>query len=166
MMTTLREVSKRGASIVVFNPLKERALERFASPQHAVEVATFSSTPIASDYLQLKVGGDAAALKGVMKGVLTLDAADIAKGGQCTLDRVFIAVHTNGIEALVADLDATSWDDIERVPGLPCAALEQAADIYCKAKSVIVCYGMGITRHTQGTGNVQLISSLLLLRGN
>ncbi|MES2414538.1 MAG: FdhF/YdeP family oxidoreductase [Pseudomonadota bacterium] len=166
MMGTLREVAKRGAPIVVFNPLRERALERFASPQNAVEMATFSSTPIASDYLQLKVGGDAAALKGVMKGVIALDAADLAAGGKGTLDRAFIAEHTNGIDALLADLEATSWDDIERVSGLSRAALEHAAAIYCKAKSVIVCYGMGITQHTQGTGNVQLISDLLLLRGN
>ena len=33
MMTTLREAAKRGVPIVVFNPLKERALERFASPK-------------------------------------------------------------------------------------------------------------------------------------
>ena len=166
MMTTLREVAKRGAPIVVFNPLKERALERFASPQHAVEMATFGSTPIASDYLQLKVGGDAAALKGIMKGVLALDAADLAAGGPGTLDRAFIAEHTLGIDALIADLNATSWDDIVRVSGLPREQIEHAAAIYCKAKSVIVCYGMGVTQHVQGTANVQLISDLLLLRGN
>ena len=166
MMTTLREVAKRGGPIVVFNPLRERALERFASPQHAVEMATLSSTPIATDYFQVKVGGDAAALKGVMKGVLALDAADLAAGGPGTLDRAFIAEHTNGIEALVADLDATHWSDIERASGLSRASLEHAAEIYCKAKSVIVCYGMGITQHTEGTANVQQIANLLLLRGN
>ncbi|MDB5818905.1 MAG: CbbBc protein [Rhizobacter sp.] len=166
MMTTLREVAKRGAPIVVLNPLKERALERFASPQHAVEMATFGSTPIASDYLQLKVGGDAAALKGVMKGVLALDAADLAAGGAGLLDRAFIAEHTNGIDALVADLAATEWSDIERVCGLSQADLEHAAAIYCKAKSVIVCFGMGVTQHRLGTANVQQIANLLLLRGN
>jgi len=36
MLTTLREVSKRGAPIIVFNPLRERGLERFTSPQHPV----------------------------------------------------------------------------------------------------------------------------------
>jgi molybdopterin-dependent oxidoreductase alpha subunit len=48
MLTTLREVSKRGAPIVVLNPLRERGLERFTSPQHPVEMLTLSSTPIAS----------------------------------------------------------------------------------------------------------------------
>ena len=67
MLTTLREVSKRGAPIIVFNPLRERGLERFTSPQHPVEMLTLSSTPIASTYYQVKVGGDIAVLKGMMK---------------------------------------------------------------------------------------------------
>ncbi|MGN6208388.1 FdhF/YdeP family oxidoreductase [Asticcacaulis sp.] len=166
MMATLREVSKRGAPIVVFNPLKERALERFASPQSPVEMATLTATPIASDYLQLKIGGDIAALKGVMKAVIALDDADLAAGGDGVLDRKFLAEHTVGIEAIIADLRACLWEDIEAASGLTRAQLEHAGQIYAKAKSVIVCYGMGVTQHSHGTAAVQQISNLLLLRGN
>ena len=166
MMTTLREAAKRGAPILVFNPLRERALERFASPQDAVEMATFRSTPIASAYYQLKVGGDAAALKGIMKAVLERDAAETAAGRPGVLDRAFIAEHTNGFEALQADLEATEWAEIVAVSGLDRAALEQAAEVYCRAKSVIVAYGMGVTQHRHGTENVQQIANLLMLRGN
>ncbi|MGN6365691.1 FdhF/YdeP family oxidoreductase [Asticcacaulis taihuensis] len=166
MMATLREASKRGAPIVVFNPLKERALERFASPQSPVEMATLTATPIASDYLQLKIGGDIAALKGVMKAVIALDDADLAAGGDGVLDREFLAEHTIGIENMIADLRACPWEDIEAASGLTRAQLEHAGQIYAKAKSVIVCYGMGVTQHSQGTAAVQQISNLLLLRGN
>lgn len=166
MMTTLRDAAKRGAPIIVFNPLKERALERFASPQDPMEMATFSATPIASAYHQVKVGGDAAALKGIMKAVLALDAADIATGGPGVLDRAFIAEHTNGFDALKADLLATEWSDIETVSGLTRSALEEAGRVYATAKSVIVCYGMGVTQHRRGTENVQQIANLLMLRGN
>jgi molybdopterin-dependent oxidoreductase alpha subunit len=166
MMTTLREAAKRGAPILVFNPLRERALERFASPQDPVEMATFRSTPIASQYYQLKVGGDAAALKGIMKAVLERDAADLASGGPGVLDRAFIAEHTNGFEALEADLKAADWAEITTVSGLDRAALAQAAAVYCTAKSVIVAYGMGVTQHRRGTENVQQIANLLMLRGN
>ncbi len=166
MMTQLHAAARRGTPIVVLNPLRERALERFQEPQNPIEMATFSSTDIASDYLQVKVGGDAAALKGVMKGVLALDAEDLAAGGPGLLDRAFIAEHTLGFEKLVADLAATSWPEIERIAGVPRAALERIAGIYCKAKSAIVCYGMGVTQHGHGTENVQQISNLLLLRGN
>lgn len=166
MMTTLHAAARRGAPIVVFNPLRERALERFAAPQDPMEMATFSSTDIASDYLQVKVGGDAAALKGVMKAVLELDAADLAAGGSGLLDRCFIAEHTQGIEALLEDLHSTEWDDVVWISGLEREALEHVAQLYCKAERAIIVFGMGITQHRQGTNNVQQISNLLMLRGN
>src|SRR6202041_1011773 len=113
MLTTLREVAKRGVPIIVFNPLRERGLERFTSPQHPVEMLTLSSTPIASTYYQVKVGGDIALLKGMMKCLVALDKKSLAEGGPGVLDRDFIGNHTTGIDELLADLDATSWNAIE-----------------------------------------------------
>jgi molybdopterin-dependent oxidoreductase alpha subunit len=161
MMGTLHEVARRGAPIIVFNPLRERALERFADPQSPVEMATFSSTAIASAYYQVKVGGDAAALKGIMKALLALD--DASPG---IIDHGFIAAHTNGYAALEADLRATAWDGIEAASGLPRAALESVAAAYAKSNATIIPYGMGITQHVKGTETVQQIANLLLLRGN
>ena len=166
MMTTLRNTARRGVPIIVFNPLKERALERFMAPQAPIEMMTFSSTPIASAIHQVKVGGDVAALKGMMKRVLERDAQDLAAGGPGKLDRGFIAEHTAGFDTLKADLDATAWPDIERVSGLTRAAIESAADVYVAADRVIIAYGMGMTQHRNGTANVQQMMNLLLLRGN
>jgi molybdopterin-dependent oxidoreductase alpha subunit len=166
MMTTFRNTAKRGTPVIVFNPLKERALERFAAPQDPIQMATFGSTPIASAIHQVKVGGDVAALKGMMKRVLERDAQDLAAGGPGKLDRAFIAEHTEGFEALKADLDATSWPDIERVSGLKRAALESAADTYVASERAIIAYGMGMTQHRYGTANVQQMMNLLLMRGN
>jgi len=161
MMGTLHECSRRGVPIIVFNPLKERALERFADPQDPIEMGTFSSTRIASSYYQVKIGGDAAALKGIMKAVLAL-----AETSPDVLDHAFIAEHTTGFDALVADINQTEWADIERVSGLARADLERVAEIYAKSKATIIAYGMGITQHAKGTANVQQIANLLLLRGN
>ncbi len=166
MMTTLRNTARRGVPIIVFNPLKERALERFTAPQDPIEMATFGSTPIASAIHQLRVGGDVAVLKGMMKRVFERDAQDLAAGGPGKLDRVFIAEHTAGIAALEADLAATAWADIERVSGLSRAAIESAGDAYVAAERVIIAYGMGMTQHRSGTANVQQMMNLLLLRGN
>ena len=166
MLTTLREVSKRGVPIIVFNPLRERGLERFTSPQHPVEMLTLGSTPIASTYYLVKVGGDIAVLKGIMKTIVALDAKSLAEGGAGVLDREFIANHTTGLSELLTDLDATSWDAIEEASGLSRSDIEYAANIYAKAERVILNYGMGITQHRHGTGNVQQIANLLMLRGN
>ena len=164
MMGTLHEVARRGVPIIVFNPMRERALERFADPQNAVEMATRGATPIASTYLKVRVGGDAAALSGIMKALLELDAEAGPEAG--ILDRAFIAAHTNGFEDLAADLRATPWERIEAASGLSRADLATVAGHYARAKSTIVTYGMGITQHATGTQNVRQIANLLLLRGN
>lgn len=166
MLTTLREVAKRGVPIIVFNPLRERGLERFTSPQHPVEMLTMSSTPIASTYYQVKVGGDIAVLKGMMKCLVALDRKSLAEDGPGVLDRDFIKKHTTGIDELLADIDATSWDAIEEASGLSRSDIEFVGNIYAKAERAIINYGMGITQHRHGTGNVQQIANLLLLRGN
>ncbi len=162
MMGTLHECARRGVPIIVFNPLKERALERFADPQNPIEMGTFSSTAIASTYHQVKVGGDAAALKGVMKALLAMSDAEASE----VLDHAFIAAHTNGFDAFAADLRATPWEEIEAICGLTRDALTSVAEAYARSNATIISYGMGITQHIRGTANVQQIANLLLLKGN
>jgi molybdopterin-dependent oxidoreductase alpha subunit len=166
MMTELHNASRRGAPIIVFNPLKERALERFAAPQDPIEMATFGSTRIASEYCQVRVGGDAAALKGIIKLVLEADDAAGAAGQRPVLDTAFIAEHTDGFEPFAADIRQTAWDDILSTSGLPRGQLERVARVYMQSEAVIACYGMGMTQHRLGTDNVQQLVNLLLLRGN
>ena len=155
MMATLRAAARRGAAIVVFNPLRERALETFASPQDPVEMATLTGTDIASRYFQLKVGGDAAVLTGMMKVLIERDA----------LDHDFIARHTTGFELLAARVAAADWSWIEGRSGLSRADIEEAADIYARSKAAILCYGMGVTQHRSASSLVQQLGNLLLLRG-
>jgi molybdopterin-dependent oxidoreductase alpha subunit len=162
MMSTLRDASRRGATILAFNPLRERALEKFASPQDPVEMATLTSTPIASAYYQLTVGGDALAVQGMMKAVLALDA----ESQGTVLDRAFIAEHTQGFEALTAVLEALTWEEIETGSGLSRAQIEEAARVYAGAKATILCYGMGLTQHRSSSSTVQQLVNLLLLKGN
>ncbi len=166
MLTELHRASRRGVPIVVFNPLRERALERFAAPQDPVEMVTFGETRVASEFCQVRVGGDVAALKGVMKLVLEAHDEALRNGAAPVLDLDFIANHTHGFEAFADDLRRTSWDDILRVSGLPREQLERVAAVYMRARAVILCYGMGITQHRLGTANVQQMVNLLLLRGN
>ncbi|SHF67134.1 oxidoreductase alpha (molybdopterin) subunit [Kaistia soli DSM 19436] len=166
MMTELRNASRRGAAILSFNPFRERALERFQSPQSVVEMATLSSTPISSRLYQVKIGGDVALIKGLMKCLVEADAAARREHRQPVLDWNFIRGHTAGLHALLADLEATSWDAIERRSGIARADIAAAAAVYAKADRAILVYGMGITQHRHGTKNVQQLANLALLRGN
>ena len=166
MLGTLREASRRGCKIVVFNPLRERGLERFAAPQDPIEMLTLGSTAIASSYYPVSIGGDVAVLKGMMKFLIAADGERTAEGKPGVLDHDFIAEHTNGFNALVADIEAADWSQIERYSGLRRDEIEAAGQVYAEAKRVIVCYGMGITQHSHGTSNVHHIANLLLMRGN
>src|SRR6202453_663750 len=145
MMTPLREASRRGVPIVAINPLRERALERFTAPQNPIDMLTLSSTPIAHEYCQVKVGGDVALLKGMMKLIFEQHEAALTSGGAPVLDMPFIERHTLGLQGLEDDVRATSWTDIIRVSGVPREQIERLARIYVKAKSVIFVYGMGLT---------------------
>jgi molybdopterin-dependent oxidoreductase alpha subunit len=163
MMGTLHECARRGVPIIVLNPLRELALERFADPQNALEMATLGATEIASDYYQVRVGGDGAALSGIMKALLE---SQPGMGAQSPLDHDFIAAHTQGFEQLSATLQELSWAQIEAISGLPRDSLRKIAASYAKSNATIVSYGMGVVQHLDGTTNVQQIANLLLLRGN
>lgn len=161
MMGTLHELAKKGVPIIVFNPLRERALERFADPQNVVEMATYSSTDIASSYYLVKAGGDAAALKGIAKTLLKLHEAN---GDVLDLD--FISIHTEGFQEFTDEITSTTWGAIEAESGLKQEDLEKVAIAYAKSNATIITYGMGITQHIKGTANVRLIADLLLMKGN
>ena len=161
MLGELRAAARRGARIVSFNPLRERGLERFADPQAKLEMATLGSTQISSHYFQLRVGGDFAMVKGMIKHVVEREDS---VGG--ILDHAFIAEHTVGIAGLLDDVRAESWPLLEQESGQSEAQMRAAADVYLGAGSVIACWGMGITQHQHSVATIQMINNLLLLRGN
>jgi molybdopterin-dependent oxidoreductase alpha subunit len=166
MLGELREANKRGARIVSFNPLRERGLERFADPQDKLEMATMGSSPISTHYLQVRIGGDMAVLMGLCKHVLALDDQACAAGAARVLDTDFIAEHTQGFEAFEAAVRQSSWAVIETESGLSQAQIEAAAEVYTQARSVIACWGMGITQHEHSVATIQTLAAWLMLRGN
>jgi molybdopterin-dependent oxidoreductase alpha subunit len=163
MLHQLQEAVKRGVPIVTFNPLRERGLVEFVNPQSPAEMLVKSPTRITSQYHQLKIGGDTAAMMGIAKALFDLDKT--SRNGPI-LDRDFIREHTHGFETFEAAVKATEWDQIERRSGLTRGALEAAAAVYAHAKSVMFIYGMGLTQHEKGVETVQTLVNLALLRGN
>ena len=161
MLGELRQAARRGARIVSINPLRERGLERFANPQDMLQMATLGSTPISTHYFQLRIGGDFAFVKGMMKHLVELQ-----DDGQQVLDQAFIAGHTVGFDALLADLRAESWVLLEQESGLPRVQICAAAEVYRQAKRVIACWGMGITQHQNSVATIQMLLNWLMLRGN
>jgi molybdopterin-dependent oxidoreductase alpha subunit len=166
MLHDLQECRQRGVPILVFNPLKEPGLVRFANPQSPVQMLTPAQTQMNTQYHQLKAGGDLAALTGLCKALVALDDQARASGGQQVLDHAFIAEHTHGFEAFCLHLRQVEWPAIEEASGLARAALESAAAVIGRARRVIGIYGMGLTQHRTGVANVQMVANLLLLGGH
>jgi molybdopterin-dependent oxidoreductase alpha subunit len=166
MLHQLQDARKRGVPIVTFNPLRERGLVSFANPQSPIEMLTLAETKISTQYHQLKIGGDIAVLTGMCKSLIAMD--DIARlaGIKRVLDVDFLAEHTSGFEMFAATVREASWAGIEKESGLTRDDIEQATLVYAKAHAVIAVYGMGLTQHRKGVQNVQMLSNLLLLRGN
>ena len=165
MMNELRDAARRGATIVSINPLRERGLERFTSPAHALEMLTGSSTQISSVFIQPKLAGDFALIKAVAKRLVERDDEALAAAQASLLDRDFIARHTSGYAAFEQDLRAESWDVLLQESGVPRAQIEQLADIYIKGKNVISTWGMGLTQHKGALKTIQMLSNLMMMRG-
>lgn len=161
MMSNLVEARKRGIPIVAVNPMPERALIRFAEPQDVVQMATFGSTEITSEFVHIRIGGDLALIKGMMKVMFEREAQ-----GERVLDHDFLTEHTVGLEALREDVMAQDWDEIVQVSGITQAQIRRCAEIYIRSKATVICYGMGLTQHQYGSTLLQQVANLLLLRGN
>ncbi|WP_194090371.1 FdhF/YdeP family oxidoreductase [Vibrio hibernica] len=165
MMDTLYKASRRGASIVSFNNLKERGLERFTNPQNKVEMITNGSTPISGHYFTPKLGGDMAAVRGMVKALYAFDKNERSQGRDSIFDHAYIEKHTNGMQAYLDQVDATSWAEIIEQSGLTQQQLETAAETYRKAERVIITWAMGITQHKHSVNTIQEMVNLQLLFG-
>lgn len=162
----LQDAVKRGCKIIVFNPVREQGLVRFVNPQNPLQMLGGKATELAHMYLQVRPGGDIAALMGLCKHVLALDDSARRSGESSLLDDAFVLEHTHGFEAFAASARAASWEDIERNAGLKRADLEAAAQVYVEAKRVIAVYGMGLTQHVHGSQAIGMLVNLMLMRGN
>ncbi|HHA2757016.1 MULTISPECIES: FdhF/YdeP family oxidoreductase [Stenotrophomonas] len=161
MMSNLVDARKRGIPIVAVNPMPERALIRFAEPQDMVQMATFGSTEITSEFVHIRIGGDLALIKGMMKVMFEREAQ-----GERVLDHDFLSEHTVGLEALREDVMTQDWDEIVQVSGISQAQIRRCAEIYIRSNATVICYGMGLTQHQYGSRLLQQVANLLLLRGN
>jgi molybdopterin-dependent oxidoreductase alpha subunit len=161
MLTTLQRAAARGCKIVSINPLPEAALMRFAHPQEPLEVLA-GGTPISTLFLPVRIDGDAALFKALMKELLGFERRQPG----AVFDWEFIRAHTEGIEALIADLDAADLGDLCEVAGISREQLRAAAEIARGARRIICCWAMGLTQHKAAVATIQQVVNFLLLGGH
>ena len=154
MLSVLQSAKRRGCKLVHINPLPEVGMTRFKHPQQILGLFG-SGTELADLFLQVKINGDVALLKGISKAVLASGA----------LDHEFIEMYTTGFEDFRDALESFEWEEIVAQAGVARNLIEEAAEIFVSSERTIFCWAMGLTQHRNAVANIQEIVNLMLLRG-
>ena len=171
MLTTLERAKKSGATIVAINPIRETGLISVVNPnpqeyrnplKFAAKMLLNRGTPLADLWFPVRINGDMAAMRGIMKEML--EEEDRRPGA--ALDRQFIDQYTTGFEEFAAHVCATPWDQILEISGLTREQIRTAAEIAMRAKRIICCWAMGLTQHKNAVATIQEVMNFLLLGGN
>lgn len=126
------EARRRGASIVVIDPYKNRTAKE------------------ANRHLQLKPGTDAALAMGMMHIII--------KEG--LIDKQFIGRHTVGFEQLAERVDDYPLPRVEKITGVPGGEIEWLARAYGRANAPYIRTGWGPSRQVKGGMAMRTIALL------
>ena len=170
MLTSLQKAKDQGAKIIAVNPLPEVSLMHVTNPNPQdypnpleLPVALLGHGQALADlYLPVRVNGDVAAIKGILKELFEREQAGRPSG----IDHEFIQTYTDGFEALRADVEGANWDEIVEESGLSRAEIAAAAEMYANSKKTICGWCLGVTQQKNGVDNVSMIVNLLLVGGN
>ncbi len=77
----------------------------------------------------------------------------------------YIAVHTEGFEALAAHVADMTPEALSPVCGVSPDEIRELARLYAGAERAMIFWGMGISQHTHGTDNARCLISLALACG-
>lgn len=161
MLTALGEAKKNGSKIITINPLPEVGLMNYKDPQNPLKWIG-SGQDLTDLFLQVKINGDVALLKIILKLMLKKEEDE----PYSVFDYDFIKNKTHGIEDLLDDLETYSIDYLVPQTGLSLEKIKEAADLIINKKKIIICWAMGITQHKNSVDTIREIVNILLLKGS
>jgi molybdopterin-dependent oxidoreductase alpha subunit len=160
MMTTLAEAKQAGATIIAVNPLVEAGLLRFKDPQEPKGVIGHGQK-MADIYLHVRINGDIALFKGIMKEMLALEDANPGHA----FDWDFIRAKTAGIDDFLTQLRREDIDELVLESGVARDKLREVAALLVKSERIITAWCLGLTQQRTGVQSIQELVNLNLLRG-
>ena len=113
-------------------------------------------TTLAEKHLKLRPGTDVWLLNAMAHVI-------VAEG---LVDQDFVAVHTDGFEAVREAVASYTPEEAERVTGVPAEDIRWTARRYATTRRAGVYYTLGITEHSHGTDNVYALANLVLMTGH
>lgn len=160
MLAALEKCKKNGGKIVQVNPIPEAGTNAFIDPQSPMAIIK-GGTQLTDLFLQVKINGDIAVLKAVMK--LLLEKEKKAPG--TIFDHEFINEFTAGYNDLIEDIEKYDLQELVSQSGVEEEKLRQLADYLTSTQKIIICWAMGLTQHENGVENIREVVNLLLLKG-
>ncbi|MGF1535284.1 MAG: FdhF/YdeP family oxidoreductase [Elainellaceae cyanobacterium] len=155
LLNELIKLRDRGGKVIVVNPVKEVGLVKFGSPAFPVR-SLVPGSDIANLFLQPVPGSDLALLVGIQKSLVARDLIDLP----------FLQAHTENWEAVIEQVQATSWETITNTCGISQDQIEAAATLISQAQRAVFAWAMGITHQRNGVDNIFSIANTALLTGN
>ena len=160
MLSTLAEAKQKGAKIISINPLVEPGLLRFKDPQE-VKGVIGNGQKLTDIYLQIRINGDIALFKGIMKEMLALEDASPGKA----FDWDFIREKTAGVTDFIARLRTEDIDVLVHESGVPREKMREVAELLVKSDRIITAWCLGLTQHHKAVQAIQELVNINLLRG-
>jgi predicted molibdopterin-dependent oxidoreductase YjgC len=134
----MKRAHRRGATLIVCDP-------------RAIDLVRWADI-----HVQHRIGSDIALVNGLIHEIIEQGWADEA----------FIEEHTEGFDALRANVERYPVEVAAEISGVPADEIRRVARILGEAESAGVYYTLGITEHISGTANVEALANLQMVLGN
>jgi len=105
--------------------------------------------------LQFRPGTDVALLNAMVNVIVT----------EGLVNKEYVAVHTEGFEALAQHIEPFTPEAMEPVCGIDADTIRVVARRYATSRASIIFWGMGISQHVHGTDNARCLIALAMITG-
>ncbi len=161
MLTALSETKKNGGTIITVNPLPEVGLMNYKDPQNPLKWMG-SGQDLTDLFLQVKINGDVALLKIILK---LMKKKEVASPGS-VFNHDFIDKKTAGIAEMLEALENYSIQELLPQTGLLLEKIKEATALIINNEKIIICWAMGLTQHKNAVDNIRELVNILLLKGS
>jgi molybdopterin-dependent oxidoreductase alpha subunit len=161
MLTALSETKKNGGKIITVNPLPEVGLMNYKDPQNPLKWMG-SGQDLTDLFLQVKINGDVALLKIILK---LMKKKEVASPGS-VFNHDFIDKKTAGIAEMLEALENYSIQELLPQTGILLEKIKEATALIINNEKIIICWAMGLTQHKNAVDNIRELVNILLLKGS
>ncbi|WP_273427395.1 formate dehydrogenase subunit alpha [Marinobacter sp.] len=136
--TYFRQAARNGTKLIIIDP-RGQALDAYAWRS-----------------LRFSPGGDVALFNAMLNVIID----------EALFDQAYIDAHTEGFEALAANVADMSPEVMSPLCGVEPETIRDVARAYAGADRAMIFWGMGISQHVHGTDNARCLISLALTCGH